>query len=129
VEVADDVAGLGQGELAGFSFLCASMDLHWTVTVIPGEGDGVTVVVGVRLMIHVPDAQGNFISDPDCTTIVLAFIAGSTVPLIWSVCPNATAPNKLPATTANSKILVFMLPLNRENQHSCKFLLVRSLGE
>jgi hypothetical protein len=111
---------LGQGELLGSSFLCASGDLHVTVTVVPGAGAGVTVVVGVTAMTHVPEAQGHFISGPDCSTIALAFVAGSTVPLIWSVCPNATAPSMHPTTTAYSEIVVFMPPLNSQRQHDCK---------
>jgi hypothetical protein len=78
-------------------------------------------------MTHVPAPQGNFISDPDCTTIVLVFVVGTTVPLIWSVCPSATAPNMDPVATAYSKILAFMLPLNPETQRNCKLLLLRSL--
>ena len=131
VAVADEVAGLGQGELPGSSFLCASGALHVTVTVLGGDGagDGLTVVVGPRLMTHVPEPQGNFISDPDCTTIVLAFVVGTNVPLIWSDCPNATAPNMHPATSAYSKILVFMLPLNPQTQCEFKFLVGGSLAK
>ena len=105
------------------------MDLHWTVTVVLGTGDGATVVVGVTAMTHVPEAQGNFISGPACSTIVCAVVSGSTIPLICSVCPNASPTKMHPAAITNEKIFAFMLPLNRETQCGCKLSLVRLLGE
>jgi hypothetical protein len=100
------------------------MDLHVTVTVLPGAGEGVTVVVGVMLMTHVPDPQGNNISGPDRSSIRLSFVDELTMPLIWSVCPNAIPPNMHPATTAHIKIFTFMPPLNSQRLHYCKLLLV-----
>jgi hypothetical protein len=114
----------------GLSFLCASGALHSTVTVLPGDTVPLItfVVVAVRLILHVPDAQGNNISDPHCSTIWLLSVDGATVPVIWSVCPSAVLPQIHPAMSAPVKIFVFMSPLNSQRQHDCKLLLGRSLG-
>jgi hypothetical protein len=68
----------------GLSLLCASGDLHSIVTVLPVATVPLItfVVVGLRLIVHVPDAQGNFISDPDCSMIWLSSVNELTTPVI-----------------------------------------------
>jgi hypothetical protein len=81
------------------------------MTVLPGcgAGDGLTVVVEVRAMTHVPAPQGTFISGPDCTEMLLAPDDGSIVPLICSVCPTAMPLNMHPTTRIHMNIIDFIL--------------------
>jgi hypothetical protein len=97
--------GVGAGvHVVTPSFLCASGDLHLTVTVEPTFSVPSTLVLpSASLMIHV--------SGPHCNVICLS-LNEHKIPVTLIVCPNATPPNMHPTMTTHVKIFTFMLPLN-----------------
>jgi hypothetical protein len=96
--------GVGAVHVVTPSFLCASGDLHLTVTVEPTFSVPSTLVLpSASLMIHV--------SGPHCNVICLS-LNEHKIPVILIVCPNATLANVHPTMIAHVKIFTFMLRLN-----------------
>jgi hypothetical protein len=96
--------GVGAGvHVVTPSFLCASGDLHPTVTVEPTFSMPSTLVLpSATLMIHV--------SGPHCNVIWVS-LKEHTIPLTLMVCPNAALPHMHPTMIAHVKIFTFILQL------------------
>ena len=103
----------------GASFLCASGEAHWIVTVDPIVRDPLlTLVEEVRLIVHV--------SVP-LTNVICVSVSAVTFPVIWTACPNAALLKMHPAAITPTKIFGFIRTLNAVAVWRCKLFVGPSL--